>query len=197
MADKANVSSVDALEEFRSNLIVYVSKARPAIEEVSSDIQRTRSWVQDTQRLHWEAQLRKRNLVLEQAKQALSSARMAVFKKDATMEQIAVQRAKRAVEEAEAKLKIIKIWNRDFDGKVEPLVRQLEKLHTFLSHDIVQAGAYLGRAITTLQAYAQLTAPSLAPADLPAAAEDRLEENPPAAAPDAGPAAATPEGGTP
>src|SRR3954467_6129020 len=99
MADKANVSSVDALEEFRANLIVYVSKARPAIEKVSSEIQRTRSWIQNDQRVHWEAQLGKRHLVREQAKQALSSARIAVFKKDATLEQLAVQRAQRAVEE--------------------------------------------------------------------------------------------------
>ncbi|MDB6030656.1 MAG: hypothetical protein JWM16_994 [Verrucomicrobiales bacterium] len=193
MADKANISSVDALEEFRANLIVYVSKARPAIEEVSSEIQRTRSWIQNDQRVHWEAQLRKRNLVLEQAKQALSSARIAVFQKDATLEQMAVQRAKRAVEEAEAKLKIIKIWNRDFDAKVEPLARQLERLHTFLSHDIVQAGAYLARAITTLQAYADLTAPTLASPELPVKSPEQTDESP--AAPEGAPGPASIQAG--
>jgi hypothetical protein len=196
MADQANVSSVDALEEFRANLIVYVSKARPAIEEVSSEIQRTRSWIQNDQRVHWEAQLRKRHLVLEQAKQALSSARIAVFKKDATLEQMAVQRAQRAVEEAEGKLKIIKMWNRDFDAKVEPLARQLEKLHTFLSHDLVQAGAYLARAITTLQAYADLVAPTLNLPEMPAKSPDQAAEGTVAAEGTPGPGP-TQEGGVP
>lgn len=170
MADRANVTSVEALEEFRANLIVYANKARPTLEEVSSDIQRLRSWLQNDQRAHWEKELRKRHLVLEQAKEALSSARIANFKKDATVEQMAVQRAKRAVEEAEAKLKILKIWNRDFDNKVEPLLKQMEKLHTFLSHDLVQAGAYLGRAINTLQAYADVAPPAMTPVETPAAA---------------------------
>lgn len=189
MADKANVTSVEALETFRAQLLVYVSKARPTIEEVSSDIQRTRSWLENEQRSHWEKQLRKRNLVLEQAKQALSSAKIANFKKDATLEQMAVHKAKHAVEEAEAKLKMLKIWNRDFDGKVEPLVRQLEKLHTFLSHDIVQASAYLARAITTLQDYANLAAPAMAAAELPASGQENAPEaaataaEPPSAAP--------------
>lgn len=195
MADKANVTSVEALEAFRANLLVFVSKARPTIEEVSSDIQRTRSWLENEQRSHWEKQLRKRYLVLEQAKQALSSAKIANFKKDATLEQMAVHKAKHAVEEAEAKLKLLKVWNRDFDGKVEPLVRQLEKLHTFLSHDMVQASAYLARAITTLQDYANMAPPALAAPEQPAPSQETSAESP-AASPEP-PAAAPAEGGAP
>ena len=164
MADRANVNSVDALEEFRSALIVYVSKARLTLEEVSSEIQRVRSWLQNDQRVYWEGQMRKRLHVLDAAKAALSSARMAHLKKDATLEQMAVHKAKRAVEEAEAKLKVLKQWNREFDGQVDPLSRQLDKLHTILSHDMMQGVAYLARAITTLQAYMEASPSQLEPA---------------------------------
>jgi hypothetical protein len=164
MADRANVSSVDALEEFRSALIVYVSKARPTLEEVSSEIQRVRSWLQNDQRVYWEGQMRKRLQVLDTAKAALSSARMALLKKDTTLEQMAVHKATRAVQEAEAKLKVLKQWNREFDGQVDPLSRQLDKLHTILSHDMMQAVAYLARAITTLQAYMEASPSQLEPA---------------------------------
>ena len=71
-----------------------------------------------------------------------------------------VQRAKRACDEAEDKLRVIKQWNREFDNRVEPLVKQMEKLHTVLAHDMVQAVAFLTQAIDTLHAYAEIAAPS-------------------------------------
>ena len=94
MAERAHVSSVDALEAFRATLIIYLSKARPVLEEVSSDILRTRMWLQNDQRIHWETQLRRRTKELEQAQQALSSARVSDFREHISTEQMAVQRAR-------------------------------------------------------------------------------------------------------
>src|ERR1041384_1147514 len=105
MAEKAHVTSVAALEAFRSSLILYVSKARPTLEEVSADVLRTRLWLQNDQRIHWESQLRRRLKQLEEAQQALSSARMAHLRTETTAEQMAVRKAKYAVDEAEAKLR--------------------------------------------------------------------------------------------
>jgi hypothetical protein len=76
ISHKANVTSVEALKAFRASLIIYVSKARPALEEVSADVQRMRSWLENDQRTHWENQLRRRLKVLEQAQQALFSAKI-------------------------------------------------------------------------------------------------------------------------
>src|SRR4030095_15266771 len=82
MAEKANVPSIEALELFRLNLIVYVSKARPALEEVSADLLRTRMWLQNDQRLQWEYQFRRREKELQQAEQAFSSGRLSSFRQD-------------------------------------------------------------------------------------------------------------------
>ena len=125
MPERAHVTSLEALESFRANLILYVSKARPTLEEVSADVVRTRLWLQNDQRTHWENQVRRRAKALEQAQEALSSARMSHLRDARAAEQMAVHRAKRALEEAEAKLKKLKQWNREFDSRVEPLVKQL------------------------------------------------------------------------
>lgn len=154
MTEKAHVGSVEALEAFRAVLILYVSKARPALEEVNSDVSRTRQWLQGDQRMHWEGLLRRRSKELEQAQAALSSARVSNLRDSSAAEQMAVARARRGVEEAEGKLKVLKQWNREFDSRVEPLVKQLEKLHTFLAHDLGKAAAYLAQAVQTLSAYA-------------------------------------------
>ena len=160
MAEKAQVTSIEALEAFRTSLILYVSKARPALEEISSDLLRTRVWLQDSQRLHWEKELRRREKELQQAEQALSSARLSGFRTDKSTEQNVVRKAKRALEDAQTKLKMLKHWNREIDHRAAPLAKQLEKLHTMLTTDMVEAAAYLSRAIATLAAYAEMTSAS-------------------------------------
>jgi len=159
MPERAHVTSVDALESFRANLIVYLSKARPTLEEVSSDVQRMREWLEGEQRTHWENEFRRRSRALEDAKQALFSSKLSRLREASAAEQMAVQRTKRALDEAEGKLRTLKQWKRVFDNRVDPLVKQMEKLHSVLAHDMVQAIAFLTQAIRTLDAYAKV-APS-------------------------------------
>jgi len=155
MPQKAHVTSLDALESFRSHLIVYVSQARPALEEVSSDVMRVKLWLENDQRTHWENEVRRRTKVLEQAQQSLFSARLGILRQESSAEQLLVHRAKRTLEEAETKLRMVKKWARDYDGRVQPLLKQIEKLHSVLSHDLVKAMAYLAEVIKTLAAYAE------------------------------------------
>lgn len=165
---QANVRSVEVLEAFRANLIVYTSRARATLEEVSSDVLRARLWIEDDQRIYWEGQLRKRAKALEAAQQALFGARLSILDQQSSAQQMDVHRAKRAVEEGEAKLRVLKRWVRDFDGRVQPLVKQVEKLHTVLSNDLTKAIAELTQTINTLAAYAEIRAPAEPP---PAASE--------------------------
>jgi len=159
MPEQAQVTSVDALENFRSHLIVYVGKARPTLEEVSAEVVRTRLWIENEQRMNWEAEARRRAKLLEQAQAALFSARLSNLRKESAAEQVAYHRARRSFDEAQAKLRTIKQWNREFEHRVEPLLKQTEKLHTVLANDMVKAIAYLTETIETLAAYTETAAP--------------------------------------
>src|SRR3954447_4370474 len=110
MPERANVTSVDALKAFRSNLIVYVSKARPTLEEVTGDVMRTRLWLESDRRGYWEAQVRRRTKELERAQQAVFGAGLSKLREVSMAEKMAVRKAKAALEEAEAKLKRVKQW---------------------------------------------------------------------------------------
>lgn len=156
MPDKANVTSLEAIENFRAQLVLYVSKARPALEEVSSDVLRLRLWLENDQRMTLETLVRRRRKELDQAQAALSSARMAIIKQETSAEQMAVSRARRALEESETKLKRVKYWDREFSTLVEPLAKQLEKLHTVLANDMGKAAAHLSRMVHTLGRYADI-----------------------------------------
>jgi hypothetical protein len=161
MADKAHVSSLEAIEAFRSHLIVYVSKARPALEEVSADMLRVRSWLENDQRSKWENEIRKRQKAFEQATQELFSARLSKLSQSIAVQQLAAHRAKRALDEAMEKLRVIKRWAREFEGRVQPLVKQVEKLHTVFTKDMAEAVVHLGQVVKTLSAYAELAAPTV------------------------------------
>src|SRR5215469_8955665 len=114
MAEKAVVTSVDAIETFRSTLIVYLSKARPTLEEVSAEVMRLRSWVDNDQRNFWESQFKRRSKELQEAQAALFSSRIGLLKKESAAEYMAVHKAKRALDEAEQKIRVVKRWGRDF-----------------------------------------------------------------------------------
>src|SRR5450432_1326151 len=154
MADHARISSVEAVEAFRSKLIVYLDQVRPVLEEVGSEMSRTQSWLQNDQRRFWEMELRKRQRKLEEAKQELFNASLAQFQAgNAAFSQMAVQRAQHAVREAEAKMGVLKKWDSELENRTAPAVKQIEQLHGFLATDMKRAVAYLDQMLKTLDAY--------------------------------------------
>jgi len=74
MADRAQVTSFEAVNSFRADLIVFLSRARAVLEEASDDVLRTRLWVQNDQRRLWEGETRVRYQKLEEARAELFSA---------------------------------------------------------------------------------------------------------------------------
>ncbi|MEI7731624.1 MAG: hypothetical protein WCO56_18765 [Verrucomicrobiota bacterium] len=161
MSDRARVTSIEAIEDFRSSLIVFLTKARPALDEVADDVLRTRVWLQGEQRLHWEHVVRRKNIELEEAQQALFSASIAKLRSVTAAEQMAVHHAKRALVQAEEKLKQVKRWDRDFGSRVEPLAKQLEQLRHFLAIDMAKAVTHLAQVIKTLSDYTDMAPPAM------------------------------------
>jgi len=153
MADRAQVTSVEAIESFRSSLILFLSKARPTLEEVSSDVLRTRLWLQNDQRARWENEFKLRSRALERAQAELFGSRLSKIQTASAAQQMAVIRARRAVREAEAKLRVLRKWDRELENRSEPLLKQVDNLHGFLSSQMPRAVAYLAQVVQTLEAY--------------------------------------------
>ena len=57
MAERAQVTSVEAVESFRASLVVFLKRARVALEEACDEILRARAWVQDDRRPHWQKEM--------------------------------------------------------------------------------------------------------------------------------------------
>ena len=156
MADRAQVTSVEAIEAFRSALVVYLSKARPALEEMGAEVQRAKQWLQNDQRRLWENEMKVRSKKLERAQAELFSVSMSKFQEVSAAQQLLVHRAKAAVEQAQGKLAMLKKWDRELDNRSEPLVKQVDQFQTFVTTEMPKAIAYLSQAIRALEAYTEV-----------------------------------------
>ena len=169
MSAQAQITSVEALEAFRSDLIVYLSQMQPVLDEIGSDVVRMKFWLQNEQRQLWESHLRQRRRKLEEAQAELFNAKLSVFQDSTILPQMAVQKAQRAVQEAEQKMTALKKWERELEIQSNPLVKQVDQLKGFLTTDMTKAIAYLTQVIQTLETYKEVvptgsSAPSTPPA---------------------------------
>jgi predicted nucleic acid-binding Zn-ribbon protein len=160
MAEQAQVTSVEAIESFRASLILFLSKVRPTLEEVSDEVMRLQAWIENDQRRFWETELRKRGLKLEEAKQELFNAALSQLQQATALQHMAVQRAQRAVRDAEDKLGTVKKWERALEDRTAPLVKQIEEFHGFLTIEMGRAVAQLVQIVKALEAYTKVAGPA-------------------------------------
>jgi hypothetical protein len=152
--EQAQVTSTEAIERFRARLIVYRDKAKPLLADAADEVARTRDWLQERRR-HWEFELRRRKRELEDAQQALFSARFSNLREVKSAEQLAVHRAERALAEAEENLAHVRRWSTAFDHQTGPLLKQVEQLRGIAASNVVKGEEYLRRVLAALDLYTQ------------------------------------------
>jgi hypothetical protein len=163
MADQARITDLDAIESFRSALIVFISKTRQAINVAQDAVKKTRNWLQLEQPAFWSAQIRQRQKRLEQANAELMSARLSEFIESPVVQQMAVRKARAALEESEEKLRRTKAWAREYDRAVDPMMRTLDGLRDFIDNDLALAVAQLVEMQKILEGYTENAAPVASP----------------------------------
>ena len=156
MAAQAQVSSIDALDSFRADLIVFISQMQPVIDESSAEVLRMRQWLENEQRAFWEDQLRRRRRKLEEAKADLFNARISLMDDSCVLPQMAVQKAQRSVTEAEQKMAALKKWLRELEPLTEPLLKQIEQLRGYLTTDLGRAVVTLSESVRLLESYSKI-----------------------------------------
>jgi len=171
MAGQAQITSVEALEAFRADLIVYLSQMRPVIDEVASEMMRTKFWLQNEQRQVLESQARRHQRRLEEAQAELFNARLSTLQESTILQTMAVQKNQRALQEIERKLGLLKKWDRELENLAGPLLKPVDQLRGFLATDMAKGVAYLNHAIQALEAYRKV-APPAAPNAVVAPADD-------------------------
>ncbi|HWY31565.1 MAG TPA: hypothetical protein VNX46_12465 [Candidatus Acidoferrum sp.] len=162
MAPAAQITSVEAIENFRARLIVYLGQMRPLLDEINHEAKQTKLWIQNDQQRYWRDQMRLRYRKLEESRGELFAARLSSFQEASSLHYMAVQRAQRAVTEAEEKLGVIKKWNLELEDTAAPFTRQIELLQGFLTADMGRAVTFLDQVLEALAAYREVARPRTA-----------------------------------
>ena len=180
MKERAEVTAISAITDFRAALLVYISKVRPLLDDSADEVFRTREWLRVTQRMHWEHRVKMLARELTDAQQALFSAELAKLRPPSSAEVMAVQKARRALAVAEEKLRTVKRLSSTFEKEAMPRLKQIEGLRSVVATDLQEGVYFLERIVQALEHYSEARMGSQPPPVTTAAAEasDIQEEAP-------------------
>jgi predicted glycoside hydrolase/deacetylase ChbG (UPF0249 family) len=164
MPERARVTSIEVLEAFRASLVLYLEQASNVLGQVSDEVTRTRLWLQSDRRLHWANEVRRRERELERRQSELFGARLSALKQATPEHRAAVEKAKRALAEAQTKLEHVNQWIRQDESLVVPRAKEVEKLRDVLELNMSHAETFLRQALEALAAYAETRPLTAAPA---------------------------------
>jgi uncharacterized coiled-coil DUF342 family protein len=154
MAERAKITSVEALEAFQTALVLYIDKARRVVDEVGEEVKRTRTWIESDRLVHWKNEVKRRTRMLEMKQQELFSARIGNLAEPTQSHRQAVRKAKQAVDDAQTRVDGVRRWAREYENRVSPLARHIDQLRHTLVVDMAKAVASLQQSLDALHDYA-------------------------------------------
>jgi hypothetical protein len=163
MADTANVNSIDALTDFRVAWVRFGEDARNALTDVDFELRRTIDWVNNDQRLYWQAEIKRANQALSQARTELHRKKLGETESrhpDTTVEERKVRAAKERLELSEDKLEAVRSWGPELAHAAQEYRSHSQPLGDMLEGDCKRALSALDRMIDALESYLALVAPS-------------------------------------
>lgn len=175
MSQGARVNSVVVLKQLRASLGAFAATAAAALEEASTEIQRTRQWLQEDRYRYWRAQVQMRSDRLARARIALKQKEifdrtLAGTPSSCVDERKALKIAEERFREAEHKFRMTKAWSQRLEKESSDYRGATQRLVSAIEVDIPNARAGLDKMIASLEAYI-----SLAPPEMPRSAPEGAE----------------------
>lgn len=152
---EANVTNIEALERFRSSLVLFLERAGFVLDEVSEEVKRTRIWLQTEQAMTLGHEMKRRQRELEQLEQEMFTARLSDLAQKKTGMQMQINKKRREIMELEEKIRAVKGWLRNFDSVVETEARKAEKLRQQIDIEMARAVTFLTESVKQLRAYSE------------------------------------------
>ena len=197
MSSQVNVTSIDALKEFRVALALYGEDALAALGAVDSEVRKTILWLQQDRPYYWQEQIKRRRQMVTEAKAELFQKKLQQ-KKDyhpsmaEPMEKL--RHAEAALADAEKRLGYVRKWQPILQQAALEYRASTRRINDLAAGDVPRAVALLGRLIDALEAYLRVAPPSSAalaagggepvsmaqplPAEFEAMANTMLDEEP-------------------
>src|SRR6516162_5715366 len=171
MSRAANVLSIQTLKDFKNVMINFGEEARNALGGVDMELRRMRDWLERDQLGYWQAQVKRRNEELMQARSDLHRRKITQQGSDAVSDaeqKEALREAQRRLRVAEEKVALVKKLIPVLHTAIAEYHSHSQPLGDHLSGGFERSVATLERMITSLDAYLATAVPT-APRHEPAA----------------------------
>jgi len=167
MGKSANVTSLEAMREFKHALIRFAEEATRALDSFHQEIYQALDWLEHDRPHYWRAQVRKSYDRVAQTRTELEKARLrtvAGHRPSCYDEKKALELAKQRLETAREKVETVKRWAVAVRDEADEFRGRLGALGRSLEIDIPKTLAMLERSISALEAYVEIQG---APEELP------------------------------
>ncbi|MGE3808300.1 MAG: hypothetical protein AB7K24_26870 [Gemmataceae bacterium] len=161
MQHAAKVTSLEAVQEFRSALLGFGADTREALSANDMEIQRAAAWL-DEQLRFWKKEIHVRDEKLQTAKRNLQRKKMSKVMgrhPDCSEEEDIFELAKKRFQEAEQKLANCKRWIPQLQRAVEEYQGKARILGGMLEADLPRVSATLERKLDALDDYVRMAPP--------------------------------------
>jgi hypothetical protein len=169
---QAKLSRVDALEQLKAAVAMFVDDTKMALGAVEMETRRVVDRLQREQPYYWNQQIKIGRDEFAEAKASLARKRLQKndsYIPDTSEEEKAIRRATAKIENAERKLEAIKTWTRRIEQSWNDYQGPSGQLADVVGGSPPRAIAELNRLIRAVDAYLQVQAPAapLQPGDEP------------------------------
>ena len=162
MSSTANVTSVEALSSFRAALLRFAEDAEAALVALDLEGRRPVDWVEDDRTRYWPQQARRASDNVSEAKLALERCELRVSGEDTRYcydERKALEKAKRRLLLAEAKIQAVRRWRGQMHKEFEEFQVQIARFRRYLESDLPRAVAAVERMAGSLGKYVEAGTP--------------------------------------
>ncbi len=159
MSRSANVLSVQALKDFRVAMANFAEEARSSLGGVDMELRRTRDWLERDQLGYWQAQIKKRSEVLQQARADLHKRQLSQQGSDAVSDsdqKEAVREAQKRLRKAEEMVALVKRLIPQLHHAIDEYHSHSQPLGDHISGGFEKSMAGLEKMILAVESYLAL-----------------------------------------
>lgn len=159
---QAKLSRVDALEQLKTAVAMFIEDAKMALGAVEMETRRVVDQMQREQPYYWNQQIKNARDEFAEGKASLARKRLQKndsYIPDTSEEEKVIKRATAKIDNAERKLEAIKVWTRRIEQSWNDYQGPSGQLADVVGGSPARAIAELNRLIRAVDAYLQVQAP--------------------------------------
>ena len=166
MSTPAQITSTEAVRQFKLALEEFQVEAREAVTQLLLEMRRAVDWIEHDRARYWPHEMQRASDAVLQARNDLERCEMSIREEDKRScyeQKLALEKAKRRLRLTEDKVRAVRRWRVAVHREADDFHGRLAKLASCLDMDLPRALATLERMAVALDRYTERAAPVESP----------------------------------